>query len=377
MSEKNKILELLEKGIINATEAKDLLEAVDYEMPKKKTWNLSFDVDKAKEGIQTVGKSVGDFVSSTFSDLFDRDFKFRVKGNFNHFKRVYEKEINDAPYKLYIENENGLTRISSGDVTKLTIKTTVYYKNMLLDDASHFFLIQEEGDLVRYRVIDGDKKDFYLEIDILLPEKMPEKLRLVTTNAPIFAKNLMIPEMDLATSNGRIELGEITTNDATIETANASISMDMITGGNVHIQSSNGRIEADGLSVDSIGARTSNGKLVFTNVDAKSVSLATTNGLVELTGLKTEKLENVDLLSSNGKISIELTNMMRPIEFDFSTTCGSLNIDIASEISADMREGSSRTQRHVRGRTSAFPEESNCAHIVAKTTNADIELKEA
>ena len=35
MSEKNKILELLEKGVISAQEAKELIEAVDYEVPKK------------------------------------------------------------------------------------------------------------------------------------------------------------------------------------------------------------------------------------------------------------------------------------------------------------------------------------------------------
>lgn len=377
MSEKNKILELLEKGVITAAEAKDLLEAVDYEIPKKKGMNFSFDVDKAKEGIQNMGRSVGEFVSSTFSDLFDRDFRFRMKGDFNRFKRIYEKEIaEDEVYRLDIENENGLTKIARGDVEKLTISTTVYYKDMLLDDSAQFFTIEEVDDLIRYRVSDGKKKDFYLEIEILLPEKMPAEVRLVTTNAPIFAKNLEIPKLTLWTANGRIEAKEITTDDAKFETANASISLERIAGGSVHALSSNGRIEAEELTLADFGARTSNGKIVAEKMTVERLSLATTNGPVELTDLMTEKLDSVDLLSSNGKIDIMLGDLVRPIAFDFSTTGGNAQIDLAAEISADMREGSSRVEKHVKGHTSAFPDESTFAQIVAKTTNADITLAE-
>lgn len=377
MSEKNKILELLEKGVITAAEAKDLLEAVDYEIPKKKGMNFSFDVDKAKEGIQNMGRSVGEFVSSTFSDLFDRDFRFRMKGDFNRFKRIYEKEIGeDEVYRLDIENENGLTKIARGDVEKLTISTTVYYKNMLLEDSAQFFTIEEVDDLIRYRVADGKKKDFYLEIEILLPEKMPAEVRLVTTNAPIFAKNLEIPKLTLWTANGRIETKEITTDDAKFETANASISLERIAGGNVHALSSNGRIEAEELTLADFGARTSNGKIIADKMTVERLSLATTNGPVELKELMTGKLESVDLLSSNGKIDIFLGDLVRPIAFDFSTTGGNAQIDLAAEISADMREGSSRVEKHVKGHTSAFPDESTFAQIVAKTTNADITLAE-
>ncbi len=377
MSEKNKILELLEKGVITAAEAKDLLEAVDYKIPKKKGMSFSFDVDKAKEGIQNMGRSVGEFVSSTFSDLFDRDFRFRMKGDFNRFKRIYEKEIGeDEVYRLDIENENGLTKIARGDVEKLTVSTTVYYKNMLLDDSAQFFTIEEVDDLIRYRVADGKKKDFYLEIEILLPEKMPAEVRLVTTNAPIFAKNLEIPKLTLWTANGRIEAKEITTDDAKFETANASISLERIAGGSVHALSSNGRIEAEELTLADFGARTSNGKIVADKMTVERLSLATTNGPVELTDLMTEKLESVDLLSSNGKIDIMLGDLVRPIAFDFSTTGGNAQIDLAAEISADMREGSSRVEKHVKGHTSAFPDESTFAQIVAKTTNADITLAE-
>lgn len=377
MSEKNKILELLEKGVITAAEAKDLLEAVDYEIPKKKGMNFSFDVDKAKEGIQNMGRSVGEFVSSTFSDLFDRDFRFRMKGDFNRFKRIYEKEIGeDEVYRLDIENENGLTKIARGDVEKLTVSTTVYYKNMLLEDSAQFFTIEEVDDLIRYRVADGKKKDFYLEIEILLPEKMPAEVRLVTTNAPIFAKNLEIPKLTLWTANGRIEAKEITTDDAKFETANASISLERIAGGSVHALSSNGRIEAEELTLADFGARTSNGKIIADKMTVERLSLATTNGPVELTDLMTEKLDSVDLLSSNGKIDIMLGDLVRPIAFDFSTTGGNAQIDLAAEISADMREGSSRVEKHVKGHTSAFPDESTFAQIVAKTTNADITLAE-
>lgn len=377
MSEKNKILELLEKGVISAQEAKELIEAVDYEVPKKKGMNFSFDVDKAKEGIQNVGRSVGEFFSSTFSDLFDRDFRFRMKGDFNRFKRIYEKEITeDEAYRLDIENENGLTKIVHSDVEKLTISTTVYYRNMMLDDTTSFFSIEEVNDLIRYRVADGNKKDFYLEIEILLPDKMPEEVRLVTTNAPIFAKHLSIPKLTLWTTNGRIEAKEITTDEAKFETANASISLERIAGGNVHALSSNGRIEAEELTLTDFGARTSNGKIVAEELTVEKLSLATTNGPVELKELMTEKLKSVDLLSSNGKIDILLGDLVRPIAFDFSTTGGNAQIDLAAEISADMREGSSRVEKHVKGHTSAFPDETEYAQIVAKTTNADITLAE-
>ena len=90
----------------------------------------------------------------------------------------------------------------------------------------------------------------------------------------------------------------------------------------------------------------------------------------------TEKLKSVDLLSSNGKIDILLGDLVRPIAFDFSTTGGNAQIDLAAEISADMREGSSRVEKHVKGHTSAFPDETEYAQIVAKTTNADITLAE-
>ena len=335
MKEQDQILEMLQKGKITVEEAKELLNALSYEDPVKKNKNvISFDVDKAKEGLQDIEKNVNDFIKSTFSTLFDRDFTFQIKGKFDLFQKLFKVDVSkmESP-ELFIYNKNGSVKLEETDEDELNINVKVYYKNMENFDDSSFFSFENEDDKIIFKSKKpSDKEQFYLEVLVKIPKKEFSNVLVETTNASIAAENISAIKLDLSTTNGKISLEDSKIKELSLTTSNGPITIEDTTGSVAHIKSSNGKIFIENISFDELKGATSNGKISGEGLDFIDLKLYTSNGSILLENLITERLKQTKLVSTNGDLSIELGSLNRKANFDLSTTAGSINLNIPIEM---------------------------------------------
>lgn len=381
MREKEQILKMLAKGTITVAQAKELLDALDYEAPQRKKKNTFFiDVDKAMEGLSGLGKSVGNFVSETFSELFDRDFNFQIKGSFDHFQKLQTRSLKDVENPaLEIVNENGFVRLEETDSDELSIQTTVYYKDMTVTEGYHFFSLDEENGKYIYRAtpVPDARHQYYLEILVKLPNKKFQSLSVKTSNAPIYGKNFETEHLELSTANGKIEVHDFLAQKVFLSTANSSITMENAQGENSSLQSSNGKIHLEDNQFKSLNVHTSNGRIHGEVLDMEELSLSTSNGAIRLERLSTKTLSKVHLQSSNGGLYLSLNELDREARFDLSTTSGNVHLNIPVDINADFTKETFVKNKHIQGATSGFKEGEEGIDFVLSTTNASIVIEKA
>ncbi len=377
MKEQDQILEMLQKGKISVEEAKELLNALNYEDPVKKNKNvISFDVDKAKEGLQDIEKNVNDFIKGTFSTLFDRDFTFQIKGKFDLFQKLFKVDVSkmESP-ELFIYNKNGSVKLEETDEDELNINVKVYYKNMENFDDSSFFTFENEGDKITFKSKKpSDKEQFYLEVLVKVPKKEFSNILVETTNATIAAENISALKLDLSTTNGKISLKDSKIKELSLTTANGPITIEDTTGSVAHIKSSNGKISIENITFDELKGATSNGKIIGEDLDFIDLKLYTSNGSILLENLITERLKQTKLVSTNGDLSIELGSLKRKANFDLSTTAGRINLNIPIEMKFNTQKNGYSNNKHIIASTTHFEEGEDAIDFILSTTNANINI---
>lgn len=377
MKEQDQILEMLQKGKITVEEAKELLNALSYEDPVKKNKNvISFDVDKAKEGLQDIEKNVNDFIKGTFSTLFDRDFTFQIKGKFDLFQKLFKVDVPkmESP-ELFIYNKNGSVKLEETDEDELNINVKVYYKNMENFDDSSFFTFENEDDKITFKSKKpSGKEQFYLEVLVKVPEKEFSNILVETTNAPIFVEDINASKLDLSTTNGKLSIEDSKVKNLSLTTSNGPIAIEGTTGSVAHIKSSNGKISIENIFFDEFRGSTSNGKIKGEKLDLINLELYTSNGSIDLENLITEKLAKTKLSSTNGDLSIELGSLKRKANFDLSTTAGRINLNIPIEMKFNTQKNGYSNNKHIIASTTHFEEGGDAIDFILSTTNANINI---
>lgn len=380
MKEQDQILEMLQKGKITIEEAKELLNALSYEDPVKKNKNIiSFDVDKAKEGLQDIEKNVNDFIKGTFSTLFDRDFTFQIKGKFDLFQKLFKVDVSkmESP-ELFIYNKNGSVKLEETDEDELSLNVKVYYKNMENFDDSSFFTFENEDDKITFKSKKpSDKEQFYIEVLVKIPKKEFSNILVKTTNATIAAENISALKLDLSTTNGKISLEDSKIKELSLTTSNGPIDIENTNGSVAHVKSSNGKISIENIFFDEFRGSTSNGKIKGEKLDLINLELYTSNGSIDLENLITEKLTKTKLSSTNGDLSIELGSLKRKANFDLSTTAGRINLNIPIEMKFNTQKNGYSNNKHIVASTTHFEEGGDAIDFILSTTNANIEIDDA
>ena len=368
---------MLQKGKITVEEAKELLNALSYEDPVKKNKNvISFDVDKAKEGLQDIEKNVNDFIKGTFSTLFDRDFTFQIKGKFDLFQKLFKVDVSkmESP-ELFIYNKNGSVKLEETDEDELNINVKVYYKNMENFDDSSFFTFENEDDKITFKSKKpSGKEQFYLEVLVKVPEKEFSNILVETTNAPIFVEDINASKLDLSTTNGKLSIEDSKVKNLSLTTSNGPIAIEGTTGSVAHIKSSNGKISIENIFFDEFRGSTSNGKIKGEKLDLINLELYTSNGSIDLENLITEKLAKTKLSSTNGDLSIELGSLKRKANFDLSTTAGRINLNIPIEMKFNTQKNGYSNNKHIIASTTHFEEGGDAIDFILSTTNANINI---
>ncbi|CAH2463748.1 MULTISPECIES: DUF4097 family beta strand repeat-containing protein [Bacillus cereus group] len=221
-----------------------------------------------------------------------------------------EKVINNNNVSSVIIDTNNV-RVNTYPTTESNIKITLdgevnpnIKRTLITDDKDSTLLISYKEKQQRWFNFDISEVLAPLTLNVYLPEKQYDSLKVSNNNGYVSAKKLNATHFNINTSNGRVELREINSPKIIAETNNGIMDFKDILAQNIHVKSNNGRIMLDHVEGE-IEGQTKNGSLT----------------------LKTNELDrNLNFTTHNGKINIETEKEPTNVQFNVSVDNGRANI---------------------------------------------------
>lgn len=319
-SEKERILDMVEKGTITAREAVELLKAVDGggggnndssrqsssygrdEYREKRKKGLFRPEDMLKRVSKDISKNVSrDFsknVSRDFNQLGDRMMQFMQSSvgklktmefdspfgeafQFTHTFREDQLDINN----IITDIANGQLEIfPSQDGTiraECSVKAYRAESEELAreDFLDKFVFIANDQKL---RII-SDLKTTQVNVVLYVPAKTYDHITARLFNGGFSMKRIDAALIKVKTANGKIDIKNVEFDDAELETANGAIQIQEVKGKVLEAETLNGRIYVDG-DIQTAEAKSLNGNVVVTSrcKEARKVEAKTLAGNVEL-----------------------------------------------------------------------------------------------
>ena len=382
MDERKMILDMLKDGKITSEEALRLLDALNFDPEAKKTKSQSkheklftFDMDKAKEGLEEVEKSVGGFISNLVNTVFDEDFVFSVKGKYDSFTKREERTVNEGEKKeLSVYNKNGHIEVLPTEDDKIVIESKIYHKSLQVSELTRFYNIIEEEDKLMYRVTDStdtDKK-YYVEVKLFIPKNALHTLILETSNAPVSVDGLNVANVTLITKNGKITAKQLESENIRMESSNARLELAQTKAAAIDMKSSNGKVTIEEIVADTISVNTSNGRIASRDIDCVNLTLNTSNSTVLADEIQTERLDEGNFTCSNGKIALSFKEIHKEVDLDLHTTMGTIDLQLPLPLLYESNP--SQYAKSVKAHTQGYSEGNGLA-LFARTTNGSIVLK--
>ncbi|MGE7927640.1 DUF4097 family beta strand repeat-containing protein [Lysinibacillus xylanilyticus] len=341
-NERQRILELVEKGTISAQEAITLLEAL--EQPTKSTQNVMNDVvnedqysstekesvykDKSQQDQQPqkdedfskyFQEEMRDFrkdisqIGSLFMDMmntavkkvkeFDVTSPFGDKFEFTHTEEVAAEHID----KIIAELPNGNFSLESAEGESFQVICKV--KAPLVNDSeeetrANFleqFVVKEEGDSLR---ILSQLKLVQVNVKVLVPKDKLEKLSVRLMNGSVTLQDTDFGQLKVKTLNGAIKGSKFNFGKAEVDSSNGSIELTNVRGKDLEAETLNGRVYLDG-ALDEVEAKSVNGHVVVTTCSTNSskIKAQTVAGAVELYVPRTISLSG-KIVTNFGKVDV-------------------------------------------------------------------------
>jgi len=341
-NERQRILELVEKGTISAQDAITLLEAL--EQPTKSTQNVMNDVvnedhysstekesvykDKSQQDQQPqkdedfskyFQEEMRDFrkdisqIGSLFMDMmntavkkvkeFDVSSPFGDKFEFTHTEEVAAEHID----KIIAELPNGNFSLESteGDSFQVICKVKAPLVNDSEEETRANFLMQfvveEDGDSLR---ILSKLKLVQVNVKVLVPKDKLEKLSVRLMNGSVTLQDTDFEQLKVKTLNGAIKGSKFNFGKAEVDSSNGSIELTNVRGKDLEAETLNGRVYLDG-ALDEVEAKSVNGHVVVTTCSTNSskIKAQTVAGAVELYVPRTISLSG-KIVTNFGKVDV-------------------------------------------------------------------------
>ncbi|MCY9546129.1 DUF4097 family beta strand repeat-containing protein [Lysinibacillus xylanilyticus] len=341
-NERQRILELLEKGTISAQEAITLLEAL--EQPSKSTQNVMNDVvnedqysstenesvykEKSQQNQQTqkdedfskyFQEEMRDFrkdisqIGSFFMDMmntavkkvkeFDVTSPFGDKFEFTHTEEVAAEHVD----KIIAELPNGNFSLESAEGDSFQVICKV--KAPLVNDSeeetrANFleqFVVKEDGDSLR---ILSQLKIVQVNVKVIVPKDKLEKLSVRLMNGSVTLQDTDFEQLKVKTLNGAIKGSKFNFGKAEVDSSNGSIELTNVRGKDLEAETLNGRVYLDG-ALDEVEAKSVNGHVVVTTCSTNSskIKAQTVAGAVELYVPRTISLSG-KIVTNFGKVDV-------------------------------------------------------------------------
>ncbi|MFJ7699396.1 DUF4097 family beta strand repeat-containing protein [Lysinibacillus fusiformis] len=344
-NERQRILELVEKGTISAQEAITLLEAL--EQSGKSTQHVMDDVskesqstdkeslfeEKSKDGdkkkedfMKHFQDEMQDFrkdltqIGSLFMDMmntavkkvkeFDVASPFGDKFEFTHTEEVAAADVESIIAEL--PNGNFSLESSEGE----TIQVICKVKAPLMNDSeeetrNHFleqFVVKEDEHSLR---ILSQLKLVQVNAKVLVPKDKLEKLSVRLMNGSVSLQDTDVEELKLKTLNGAIKGTKFSFGKAEVDSSNGSIELTKVRGKDLEAETLNGRVYLDG-ALDEVEAKSVNGHVVVTTCSTNSskIKAQTVAGAVELYVPRTISLSG-KVVTNFGKVDVGIHDVSK------------------------------------------------------------------
>ncbi|MFC0525478.1 DUF4097 domain-containing protein [Pontibacillus salicampi] len=256
--ERQRILKLLEQGMINSEEAEELLDAITHaedmkeQEPKEDDVHaLSTKVDwKANEqqSYKTGSnkKRFMEFVEDTITKIKNVDLDFNF-GSYYEVSHIFQNQgVSFSKVHLDIANGSLEVRPWGEDDLRIECKAKVYQAKHQ-DDARKRFM-----ELKKYNVDDEalsfaiSSKKVKTNVVLYIPNKWYDDISLRLFNGPIQVEQLKTKEFHAKTANGKLELAHLDGREIEVETSNGAITLQNVNATDVEAESINGSITIDG-----------------------------------------------------------------------------------------------------------------------------------
>ena len=344
-NERQRILELVEKGTISAQEAITLLEAL--EQPSKSTQNVMNDVSKEGQQSSTEKETLfneqtkeqqkkdtdfmkhfqdemQDFrkdltqIGSIFMDMmntavkkvkeFDVSSPFGDKVEFTHTEEVTAEHVDSVIAEL--PNGNFSLESTEGDSFQVICKVKAPLINDSEEETRNHFLEQfvvkeDEGSL---RIL-SQLKLVQVNVKVLVPKEQLEKLSVRLMNGSVSLQDIGFDHLKVKTLNGAIKGSKFNFEKAKIDSSNGSIELTNVRGKDLEAETLNGRVYLDG-ALDEIEAKSVNGHVVVTTCSTNSskIKAQTVAGAVELYVPRTISLSG-KIVTNFGKVDVGIQDV--------------------------------------------------------------------
>jgi len=346
-NERQRILELVEKGTISAQEAITLLEAL--EQPSKSTQNVMNDVSKEGQQSSTEKETLfneqtkeqqkkdtdfmkhfqdemQDFrkdltqIGSIFMDMmntavkkvkeFDVSSPFGDKVEFTHTEEVTAEHVDSVIAEL--PNGNFSLESTEGDSFQVICKVKAPLINDSEEETRNHFLEQfvvkeDEGSL---RIL-SQLKLVQVNVKVLVPKEQLEKLSIRLMNGSVSLQDIGFDHLKVKTLNGAIKGSKFNFEKAKVDSSNGSIELTNVRGKDLEAETLNGRVYLDG-ALDEIEAKSVNGHVVVTTCSTNSskIKAQTVAGAVELYVPRTISLSG-KIVTNFGKVDVGIQDVSK------------------------------------------------------------------
>lgn len=320
-SEKERILDMVEKGTISAKEAVELLRAIDggnggsnsredysryddrydyggkrkrggmfrpEDMMKKWSKDMSRDFSKnvsknLSKDLNQFGDRMMNFMQTSVGKLKTMEFESPF-GEAHQFTHTYTQE-EASLHDIVADIANGQLEVYPSQDGTLRAECSVKaYRSESEEEAKQEFLDKFIfiADDEKLRII-SDMKMMQVNIVLYVPEGDYEQLTVRLFNGGFTLKRINVKRIRAKTANGKIDLKNMRFDDAELETANGAIQVQEVHGHALETETMNGRIYIDG-DIQSAEAKSLNGNVVVTtrSKEARKVEGKTLAGNVEL-----------------------------------------------------------------------------------------------
>ncbi|MDD1503956.1 DUF4097 family beta strand repeat-containing protein [Lysinibacillus sp. CNPSo 3705] len=348
-NERQRILELVEKGTISAQEAITLLEAL--EQPSKSTQNVMNDVVNEDQYSTTEKESVfkdesqneqqsqkdedfseyfqeemRDFrkdlsqIGSLFMDMmntavkkvkeFDVTSPFGDKFEFTHTEEVSAERVDKIIAEL--PNGNFALETAEGDSFQVICKVKAPFVNDSEEETRANFLeqfvVKEDGDSLR---ILSQLKLVQVNVKVLVPKDKLEKLSVRLMNGNVTLQDTDFEQLKVKTLNGAIKGSKFNFGKAEVDSSNGSIELTNVRGKDLEAETLNGRVYLDG-ALDEVAAKSVNGHVVVTTCSTNSAKIKaqTVAGAVELYVPRTLSLSG-KIVTNFGKVDVGIQDVSK------------------------------------------------------------------
>ena len=344
--ERKRILDLVEKGVISAAEALDLLEKIadeksghatppsdipqaslkqqqttEKEAPQEqpqhdepkgddyfdhKHYDEKTDkefIDDLKQDFTQFSTKFMDILTNTFSKVRDMDITGE-KRSFTHRFDLGAASIHDVSVKIpnghleLVQSTNGTAYVEVAVAPTFIGRS----EDVEADFLKHFTVTNDNGTAR----ITSDNRGFHVNTTLYLPAATYQKINAELFNGGFTLANINADELDVQTMNGKINVERATFRKVEVETSNGAIEVRGVAATEIEAETINGLVAIEGAFRE-IEARSANGTINVKTTDphAEKIKAQTTAGKIDVQVPDTVGIRG-EAISNFGKIDIQL-----------------------------------------------------------------------